>query len=84
MVLAMMIVIFFCVGFLEIISIAFRPISLSFRLYGNVFAGENLLESMSQIVQHPDSPEALVFHPRRSVIPGITLIVQIADFPEAA
>jgi F-type H+-transporting ATPase subunit a len=35
----MMIVIFFCVGFLEVISIAFRPVSLSFRLYGNVFAG---------------------------------------------
>jgi F-type H+-transporting ATPase subunit a len=49
----MMIVIFFLVGFLEIISIAFRPVSLSFRLYGNIFAGENLLESMSQIVRHP-------------------------------
>jgi F-type H+-transporting ATPase subunit a len=49
----MMIVIFFAVGFLELISIAFRPISLSFRLYGNVFAGENLLEAMSNIVQHP-------------------------------
>ncbi len=49
----MMIVIFFLVGFLEIISIAFRPISLSFRLYGNVFAGENLLEAMSNIVKNP-------------------------------
>jgi F-type H+-transporting ATPase subunit a len=49
----MMIVIFFLVGFLELVSIAFRPVSLSFRLYGNVFAGENLLESMSNIVQHP-------------------------------
>lgn len=49
----MMIVIFFLVGFLELISIAFRPISLSFRLYGNVFAGENLLEAMSKIVSHP-------------------------------
>jgi F-type H+-transporting ATPase subunit a len=49
----MMIVIFFCVGFLEVISIAFRPISLSFRLYGNIFAGENLLEAMSNAVQNP-------------------------------
>lgn len=49
----MMIVVFFCVGFLELLSIAFRPISLSFRLYGNVFAGENLLEAISSIVQHP-------------------------------
>ena len=49
----LMIVLFFLVGFLEIISISFRPISLSFRLYGNLFAGENLLESMSRMVQHP-------------------------------
>src|SRR5436853_3431842 len=49
----MMIVVFFAVGFLEVISIAFRPISLSFRLYGNIFAGENLLEALSKTIQHP-------------------------------
>lgn len=48
-----MIVIFFCVGLIEVMSIAFRPISLSFRLFGNIFAGENLLEAMSNIIQHP-------------------------------
>lgn len=46
----MMIVVFIAVGFLEIISILFRPISLSFRLYGNIFAGENMLEAMTTIV----------------------------------
>ncbi len=35
--------IFFLVGGIEIISICFRPVSLSFRLFGNVFGGENLL-----------------------------------------
>lgn len=49
----MMIVVFFAVGFLEVVSIAFRPVSLSFRLYGNIFAGENLLESLANTVQHP-------------------------------
>jgi len=49
----MMIVVFFAVGFLEVISIAFRPVSLSFRLYGNIFAGENLLEALSNTIQHP-------------------------------
>ncbi len=49
----MMIVVFFLVGFLEVISIGFRPISLSFRLYGNIFAGENLLEALSHTIQHP-------------------------------
>ncbi|MDE3084907.1 MAG: F0F1 ATP synthase subunit A, partial [Verrucomicrobiota bacterium] len=42
-------VIFFLAGLLEIISIMFRPISLSFRLFGNIFGGENLLHSMSAI-----------------------------------
>ncbi len=56
----MMIVIFFGVGFLEVISIAFRPISLSFRLYGNVFAGENLLDAMSNVIQHPAWARTLV------------------------
>jgi len=46
----LMIVVFFAAGCLEIISILFRPISLSFRLYGNVFAGETMLETMSTIV----------------------------------
>jgi F-type H+-transporting ATPase subunit a len=49
----LMILIFFAVGLLELLSIAFRPISLSFRLYGNIFAGENLLEAMSSMVQQP-------------------------------
>ena len=45
-----MIVVFFAAGLLEIVSILFRPVSLSFRLYGNVFAGENMLEAMATIV----------------------------------
>jgi F-type H+-transporting ATPase subunit a len=46
----LMIVVFFAAGCLEIVSILFRPVSLSFRLYGNVFAGENMLETMGRIV----------------------------------
>jgi F-type H+-transporting ATPase subunit a len=46
----LMIVVFFLVGFLEVLSILFRPISLSFRLYGNIFAGENMLEAMARLV----------------------------------
>lgn len=45
-----MILIFIIVGLLEVVSILFRPVSLSFRLYGNIYAGENILESMSNIV----------------------------------
>ena len=45
-------VVFFAAGCLEVISILFRPISLSFRLYGNVFAGESMLETMAQDSEH--------------------------------
>ena len=40
-------IIFFLVGIIEVISIAFRPISLSLRLFGNVFGGESLMHAMS-------------------------------------
>jgi F-type H+-transporting ATPase subunit a len=46
----LMVIVFFAVGCLEIVSILFRPVSLSFRLYGNMFAGENMLEAMSNLV----------------------------------
>lgn len=48
----MLIPIFIGVGFIEMISIAFRPVSLSFRLYGNVFGGENLLASMTGLAPY--------------------------------
>jgi len=42
----MLLVIFFLVGFLEVISILIRPVILNFRLFGNIFAGETLLETI--------------------------------------
>jgi len=45
-----LVVVFFAAGCIEIVSILFRPVSLSFRLYGNIFAGENMLETMGKIV----------------------------------
>ena len=46
----LLIVVFFAAGCLEVISILFRPVSLSFRLYGNIFAGENMLETMGKLI----------------------------------
>ncbi len=46
---AFLMVVFFIVGLIEVVSIAVRPVSLSLRLYGNVFAGENLLHSMGNL-----------------------------------
>jgi len=48
----LMVIVFFAVGCLEVFSILFRPVSLSFRLYGNIFAGENMLEAMSKLIPH--------------------------------
>jgi len=46
----LMAVVFFAAGCLEIVSILFRPVSLTFRLYGNIFAGETMLETMAKMV----------------------------------
>jgi len=43
-------VVFFAAGCLEIVSILFRPVSLTFRLYGNIYAGETMLETMAKMV----------------------------------
>ncbi len=40
----MMVFIFFIVGILEMVSIGIRPIALSFRLFGNIYGGEQTLE----------------------------------------
>jgi len=47
---ALMVVVFLVVGVLEVVSILFRPVSLSFRLFGNIYAGENMLEAMAKIL----------------------------------
>ena len=41
--------VFLLVGVIEVISISVRPVALMFRLYGNVFAGENILETVMHL-----------------------------------
>lgn len=48
--------IFIFVGLIEIVSIAFRPVSLSLRLFGNVFAGETLLHEMGALGSAAPAP----------------------------
>lgn len=45
-----MVVIFFAVGLIEVFSILLRPVAFSFRLFGNIYAGENMLEIMMGLV----------------------------------
>jgi F-type H+-transporting ATPase subunit a len=44
---AMVAAVFLFVGVIEVFSIVFRPVTLSFRLFGNILAGENVLHTMS-------------------------------------
>lgn len=45
----MLMPIFMFVGIVEVVSIVFRPMSLSLRLLGNIFAGETLLHTMAHL-----------------------------------
>lgn len=60
--------VFLFVGVIEVVSIAFRPVSLSLRLFGNVFAGENLLTTMITLGKNLGLPEWLAY-PMSVVIP---------------
>jgi len=42
---------FLVVGFVELLSISIRPVSLSLRLFGNIFGGESLLDKMLTMTQ---------------------------------
>ena len=53
--------IFFLVGILEIFSILVRPVSLSLRLFGNVFAGETLLSTLITLGNDLGFPKWLAY-----------------------
>ena len=53
-----MVVIFIIVGFLEIISICVRPVALTFRLFGNIYGGEQTMEKLMDLV-----PRQIAFLP---------------------
>jgi F-type H+-transporting ATPase subunit a len=44
-----LVVMFLFVGVIEVLSILLRPVSLSLRLFGNIFAGETLLHTMTTL-----------------------------------
>ncbi|MEI6377147.1 MAG: F0F1 ATP synthase subunit A, partial [bacterium] len=58
-ILIFLIPLFLFIGALEVVSILVRPISLSFRLYGNVSAGENLMSTMINIGNLLHTPQWL-------------------------
>ena len=53
-----MVTIFLAIGLLEVISICIRPVALTFRLFGNIYGGEQTLEKLMELV-----PKSLAFLP---------------------
>jgi F-type H+-transporting ATPase subunit a len=72
---ALLFLIFFLVGFLEVISIMIRPISLTFRLFGNVYAGESLLETMLHLGGNLGFLTALPFYGLELLVGAIQALV---------
>jgi F-type H+-transporting ATPase subunit a len=74
----LLIPVFLFVGIIEVVSIAFRPVSLSLRLFGNVFAGENLLGTMIALGKNLGFPEWLAY-PMSVLVPipfyGLELLI---------
>ena len=56
--LLFMVPVFMFVGVLEVISIAIRPLALTFRLFGNIYGGEQTMETVMRLV-----PKYMAFLP---------------------
>lgn len=48
--LVVMIPLFLVIGVLEVISIAIRPVALTFRLYGNIYGGEQTMDNLTELM----------------------------------
>ncbi len=83
--LAMMVPIFLFVGVLEVISIAIRPVALTFRLFGNIYGGEQTLEALMALVPAKLAflPALLLHGAARRLRPGSRLHPALRDLPQA-
>lgn len=52
--------VFLFVGVIEIVSIALRPMTLSVRLYGNIFAGESVLHTLGGLLDKAGQPWSML------------------------
>lgn len=52
--------VFLFVGVIEIVSIVLRPMTLSVRLYGNIFAGEAVLHQLSGLLDSVGQPWSFI------------------------
>jgi len=52
--------VFLFVGVIEIVSIVLRPMTLSVRLYGNIFAGESVLHTLGGLLDKAGMPWSMI------------------------
>lgn len=52
--------VFLFVGVIEIVSIVLRPMTLSVRLYGNIFAGESVLHTLGGLLDKAGQPWSMI------------------------
>jgi F-type H+-transporting ATPase subunit a len=52
--------VFLFVGVIEIVSIVLRPMTLSVRLYGNIFAGESVLHTLGGLLDKAGMPWSFI------------------------
>jgi F-type H+-transporting ATPase subunit a len=53
-------VVFLFVGVIEVVSMILRPMTLSVRLYGNIFAGESVLHTLGALLDNAGFPWSFV------------------------
>jgi F-type H+-transporting ATPase subunit a len=72
----LMVPVFLFVGVLEMVSIAIRPVALSFRLFGNIYGGEQTLEALMHLVPEKLSwLPALPFYFMELLVGGVQALV---------
>lgn len=72
----LMVPVFLFVGVLEVVSIAIRPVALSFRLFGNIYGGEQTLEALMHLVPEKLSwLPALPFYFMELLVGGVQALV---------
>jgi F-type H+-transporting ATPase subunit a len=53
-------VVFLFVGVIEVVSMILRPMTLSVRLYGNIFAGESVLHTLGALLDNAGFPWSFI------------------------
>jgi len=71
--LYLLVPLFFCIGFIEIISLLIRPVALSMRLFGNIYGGESVMAIMLSLP--PYGLPAVIFYFQEALVGSVQTLV---------